>query len=402
MYLKNADRLKTRTAKLMTRSATTFTRTAAAVTSLVMACGLTACTRDYTLAFLYVTASKGSPGSILQYNVDYQSGALVKFGDPVSAGNNPVGSVAAPNASSIYVINQGDSTVQQFGVGDGGQLASKNTYPTTGNTPTAIAIDPAGQFLYVTCTYQGTNTTGAGALSVFPIGTDNSLGAPTNYNIGNNPVSVAISTFNPTVYVVDQDPDAPQVLAFTKDSSGALTPVTGTTATTGFSAGVVPSAIAEDPTGRFVYVTDRAANQLIGYLVQKGGVLQPMVNGPFTTGLFPVAVLVDPRGKYVYVANYNARSISSYALNTSTGTPSGVAGASTITDPNPVALALDPALGIYLYSANNLASTITAEKLNASTGALEATVNSPFPASGVPTSVVIVANGAHPTESLLH
>jgi 6-phosphogluconolactonase (cycloisomerase 2 family) len=340
---------------------------------------------------------------INQYTVDYQSGALVQIGTPVAAGNNPVASVAAPNALFIYVVNQGDSTVQEFAVNGDGTLTSKNTYKTTGNTPTAIAIDTAGKFLFVTCKYQGTNTTGAGALSVFPVGSDNSLGSPVNVNIGNNPVSVAIANFNPTVYVVDQDPSAPQVLAFTEDTTaGTLTPVAGTTATTGFAAGVQPSAVAEDPTGRFVYVTDQAANQLIGYVVEGGGGLQPMVNGPFATGLYPVAVLVDPRGKYVYVANYNARSISAYALNANTGTPSGVAGATVLTDPNPVSIALDPALGIYLYTANNLASTVTGEQLNASTGVLSAIQNSPFPASGTPTSVVVVANGSHPTQVLLH
>jgi len=370
--------------------------------ALSMAFGLTACTRDYTLAYLYVTTSKASPGVVNQYTVDYQSGALVQIGTPVAAGNNPVASVAAPNATSIYVVNQGDSTVQEFAVGSNGLLTSKNTYPTTGNTPTAVAIDTAGKFLFVTCKYQGANTSGAGALSVFPVGTDGSLGSAVNINIGNDPVSVAIANFNPTVYVVDQDPTAPQVLAFAENTtSGALTPVSGTTATTGFAAGVQPSAIAEDPTGRFVYVTDQAANQLIGYVVLTGGGLQPMVNGPFATGLFPVAVLVDPRGKFVYVANYNARSIGAYTLNTATGTPSGVAGTTVLTDPNPVAIALDPALGIYVYTANNLGSTVTGEQLNPSTGVLAAIQNSPFPASGNPTSVTIVANGSHPTEVLL-
>jgi len=370
--------------------------------ALSMAFGLTACTRDYTLAYLYVTTSKAAPGVVNQYTVDYQSGALVQIGTPVTAGNNPVASVAAPNATSIYVVNQGDSTVQEFAVGSNGLLTSKNTYPTTGNTPTAVAIDTAGKFLFVTCKYQGANTSGAGALSVFPVATDGSLGSAVNINIGNDPVSVAIANFNPTVYVVDQDPTAPQVLAFAENTtSGALTPVSGTTTTTGFAAGVQPSAIAEDPTGRFVYVTDQAANQLIGYVVLTGGGLQPMVNGPFATGLFPVAVLVDPRGKFVYVANYNARSIGAYTLNTATGTPSGVAGTTVLTDPNPVAIALDPALGIYVYTANNLGSTVTGEQLNPSTGVLAAIQNSPFPASGNPTSVTIVANGSHPTEVLL-
>lgn len=390
------------TSKMLGRTARKVAQSVTSVAALSMAIGLTACTRDYTLAYLYVTTSKASPGVINQYTVDYQSGAIVQIGTPVEAGVNPIASVTAPNATTIYVVNQGDSTVQQFAVGSDGLLTKKNTYPTSGNTPTAVAIDTAGKFLFVTCRFQGANTEGAGALSVFPIGTDNSLGAAVNINIGNNPVAVAIANFNPTVYVVAQDPAAPQVLAFTEDTtSGALTPVAGSTATTGFAAGVQPSAIAEDPTGRFVYVTDEAANQLIGYVVQNGGGLQPMVNGPFATGLFPLAVLVDPRGKYVYVANYNARSISAYTLNVSTGTPSGVAGTTILTDPNPVAIALDPALGIYLYTANNLGSTVTGEQLNASTGILSAIQNSPFPASGTPTSVTIVANGSHPTQVLL-
>lgn len=405
MYLKKMGRpTASQTAsQTASRIGINTARTAVALASLALACGLTACTRDYTLAYLYVTTSKASPGVINQYSVDYQSGAIVQFGTPVAAGVNPVASVAAPNATAIYVVNQGDSTVQEFAVGTDGTLTSKNTYKTTGNTPTAIAIDSAGKFLFVTCTYQGTNTSGAGALSVFPIGSDNSLGSATNIDIGNNPVGVAVANFNPTVYVVDQEPaTTPQVLAFAENTtSGALTPVSGTTATAGFPAGVQPSAIAEDPTGRFVYVTDRAANQLIGYIVTTGGGLQAMVNGPFATGLYPVAILTDPRGKYVYVANYNARSISAYTLNTGTGTPSAVAGAAVLTDPNPVAIALDPALGIYLYTANNLASTVTGEQLNASTGVLTAITNSPFPASGNPTSVVIVGNGSHPTQSLL-
>jgi 6-phosphogluconolactonase len=400
MHFKNIGSSKPRSSNQ--RSAKAAAKTVAALASLALACGLTACTRDYTLAYLYVTTSGATPGVIDQFAVDYQTGAIVQFGTPVATGNNPVASIAAPNATTIYVINQGDSTVQEFAVQSGGGLVSKNTYATTGNTPTAVAIDPAGKYLFVTCTYQGANTSGAGALSVFPINSDNSLGTATNINIGNKPVGVTVTAFNPTVYVVDQDPTSPQVLAFTLGSSGGLTPVTGTTATTGFASGVQPSAIAEDPTGRYVYVTDRAANQLIGYVVQAGGILLPMVNGPFTTGLFPVAVITDPRGEFVYVANYNSRSISAYAINTSTGTPSGVAGATLLTDPNPVSLALDPALGIYLYTANNLASTVSGQKLNPSTGVLAEIQNSPYTASSTPSSVVIVANGSHPTQALLY
>jgi 6-phosphogluconolactonase len=270
--------------------------------------------------------------------------------------------------------------------------------------------------MYVTYTYQtGFSATnpGPGGVSIFPVNADNSLGTALNQNVGNNPVAVATNGFNNYVYIVDQEasPSA-AVLGFTADAStGALTPVPGTTVgpavpggptvAKGFPAGVTPSAIAEDPRGHFVYVTDKAANQLIGYVVQDGGALIPMVNGPFSTGLFPVAVTIDPRGLYLYVANYNANTVSSYAINQASGTPSGTAGTgggATPVGTAPIGLAIEPALGIYLFVANNLDGTVSGQQLDPHTGVLKGVENTPFPASGLPTSVAAVANGSHATQ----
>jgi 6-phosphogluconolactonase (cycloisomerase 2 family) len=385
--------------------------------SLAMGLGLTACTRDYTVAYVYVTTApkNGQGGGVAQFGVDYQSGALIALpGSPVAAGNNPNVIVAAPNALFVYVLNHDDSTVQEFAVGSNGTLTSKNTYKITGSFPTAANIDPTGRFLYVTYTYQtgfSSTTPGPGGVSIFPVNADNSLGTPLNQNVGNNPVGIVTNGFNSFVYVVDQEtsPNA-AVLGFTRDAStGALTPVPGTTVgpavpggptvATGFPAGVTPSAIAEDPRGHFVYVTDRAANQLIGYVVQGNGSLVAMVNGPFSTGLFPVAVTIDPRGLYLYTANFNANTVSAYAINQSSGTPAGTVGSgATGVGTTPTALAIDPALGIYLYVANNLDGTVSGSRLDPHNGSLKAVQNTPFPAAGLPTSVVAVANGQHATQ----
>ena len=121
-----------------------ISRTAlASIVSLAMALGLSSCSLDYVVGYVYMTTAKSSPGVIDQYAIDFQSGALSEIGSPIAAGNNPVRLVAAPNGRFIYVINQGDSTVQEFAVQGDGTLAFRNTYP-TGSTPTAIAIDPQG------------------------------------------------------------------------------------------------------------------------------------------------------------------------------------------------------------------------------------------------------------------
>ena len=122
---------------------------------------VTACSRDYVLAYLYVTAAKplnsstSQNGGVSAYQVDYQIGSLTPLADsPIEAGRNPVTLVASPNALNLYVVNHDDSTVGEYAIGTDGKIYLQNTYNVTGSGPTAIAIDQAGKFLYVTFTFQ--------------------------------------------------------------------------------------------------------------------------------------------------------------------------------------------------------------------------------------------------------
>jgi 6-phosphogluconolactonase (cycloisomerase 2 family) len=384
----------------------------AGVVSLAMMLGLSSCSLDYVVGYVYVTAAKTTPGMIHQYSIDFQSGALTEIGTAAQAGSNPLRIVAAPNGKFVYVVNNGDSTVQEFAVQTDGTLSSKNTYKVTGSSPTAAAVDPQGAFLYVTFTYQtGYSTTnpGPGGVTIFPINADNTLGTASTVNVGNNPVAVSVSYFNHFVYVLDQEtsPKA-TILGFAQNAStGALTPLPGTSITTvagktvatGYPAGVVPSAIAEEQTSRFVYVTDQAANQLIGYVVAPNGSLTPMVNGPFATGQFPTNLTVDPTGKLIYVVNFNSNTLQGYMIDTATGTPSSSVGAfATGVGSGPTCVAIDPALGTNLYTSDGGGDTVSAAKVQVNTGGLSGVQNSPFLASGQPTCLAIVPNGAHATQ----
>jgi 6-phosphogluconolactonase len=366
--------------------------------SLAMVFGLASCSLDYVVGYVYMTTNKAHPGIVNEYSIDFQSGALAQIGT-VPAGNNPVRLVADPTGRYVYVVNQGDSNVQEFAVQSDGTLAAKSTYSTVAKTPTAIAIDPQGKFLYVTCSFQ-TGTSGPGAVAIFPVNSDNTLGTASTVNVGNSPVGVSVSYFNHYVYVLDQETSAnAKILGFSQNTTtGALTPIGGA-GNNAYPAGVVPSAIGEDLTARFVYVTDQAANQLIGYTVQNNGALVPMVNGPFQTGLYPTNLTVDPTGKLLYVVNYNANTVQGYAIDTFTGTPSGAVGAfSTSTGTGPTCVAIDPSLGTFLYTSNGLDNTITGERVTPETGALAGVQNSPFPGAGQPTCLTVVPNGSHASQ----
>jgi 6-phosphogluconolactonase (cycloisomerase 2 family) len=386
------------------------------------------------LAYVYVTTAKpltsaSQAGGVSAYAVDYQIGSLTPLADsPVTAGRNPVTLVASPNGLNLYVVNHDDSSVSDFAIGTDGKIFLQNTYNVTGSQATAIAIDAAGAFLYVTFTYQvGPNgqqlyspaSPGPGGVTIFPINAkDGSLGTPATVKVGNNPVGIVVSRpagGNTYAYVLDQEtPTTPkaQVLGFAQNTTtGALTPVPGTSITTdstgktvavGYGAGTTPSAIAEDPSSRFVYITDRDTNQLYGNVVANNGSLVAMTNGPFATGIFPVGLTIDPRGKFLYVANLSSSTVSAYAIDVASGTPVGSVGsASTATDTSPNCVTIEPALGIYLFTSNNLANTVSAMQLDPHNGGLKQVQNSPFPSGALPTCAVSVANGSHPTQIIV-
>jgi DNA-binding beta-propeller fold protein YncE len=399
--------------------------------SLAVGLGMTACSRDYTVAYVYVTAAtQTTSGSINAYAVDYQSGALTPLADsPIpSGGNDPVSLVASPNAKNVYVINQAapSSNVVEFSIGSDGKLYPENTYAVVqnpgatvvGSFPTAIAIDPTGKFLYITFTYQNgysATSPGPGGIAIYPINSDGSLGTPletTTANgsvpyvpVGHNPAGIVVSPKGGFVYVIDQEKTSSGtpygvLLAFTMASNGALTPVAGPV-NNGFQVGTTPGGIAEDPTGTYLYITDETTNQLYGFSVALGGAPATLPQGasPVATGDFPIGVTVDPRGEYVYVANFGSSTVSAFAINQGSGILSSVAGsAGSSVGTSPTCVAIEPALGIYLYTSNNVGNTVSGEQLKPQTGALTQVQGSPFPTAALPTCAVAVPNGAHATQ----
>jgi 6-phosphogluconolactonase len=419
----------------------TINRTAKAVAlSLALGLGTIACSRDYTAAYVYSVSNVS--GAVSAFAVDFQSGILTQIsGSPFTTNlTNPTTTIAAPNGKTLYVLGGSqNANIEVFTIGSDGKLYGQATPSITGTFPTAAAIDPTGSFLYVLYTYETGFTPvspGPGGISMFPINSDGTLGTPSNINVGNNPVGIAVSAptctatpalpssvsgiaspncivlstaatattnngyTNTFVYVVDAEVTTgkPAVLGYVENSSnGSLTPIAGTVA-----AGVSPSAIAIDPTGKYVYVTDKQQNEIFGYQIANttAGSLTPLVSSPFATGSFPDAITIEPRGKYVYVANYNSSTVSSYSLNLANGSLGASAGSGFTTNTGPTCVTVEPALGIYLYTSNYLDSSISGGQLSPDTGQLTAVSNTPFPTASQPVCLTAVANGLHSVQAV--
>ena len=387
-----------------------------------MGLGLTACSGTYTIGYVYATAARNTAGLVNGYKVDFQSGNLTVLEDSPSpsGGKNPVAIVATPNNKFLYVVHRDDSNVVLFAIGTDGKIYPQTTYNVTGSFPTAAAVDPAGKFLYVTFTYQNCPLTGnptcqpggqlftpanpgPGGISIFPINSsDNTLGAPSTFNLGRAPMGITV-TKNNFVYVIAQDlATVDNLFGFSANpSNGQLTPLPGVTinpgdvVSTGYPVSTQPGGIIADSSGSHLYVTDQAGSQVIGYSLASNGV--PSQIGSAKSDASPAGMSFDTSGKFLYAASFSGGSVNGFTLGPN-GQPvvSTVAksvqagtGATCITVIGSPTSA-SPTHAVYMYTANQLGNTVSGMQLNQNDGSLIQIQNTPWGASSLPTCIVSV------------
>jgi len=183
------------------------------------------------------------------------------------------------------------------------------------------AVHPGGRFVYAAS--QGNN---AGAICAYAFNPFTLVFRPvpgTPFAAGAGSRALAIDPAGNYLYTADQD--AGTTSGFAIDATtGALTPLSGSP----WKAGETPYGVVVDPTGRFVYVASDAATStgrptVAGFALDRAtGVLTPLAGSPWAAPPTVRALAIDPRGRFLYVG---AGSIRSYAIDTGTGalTPIG-------------------------------------------------------------------------------
>jgi len=380
---------------------------------LVLATFLTACnlvTIDYLFVASSAGSSSGSTGQIYTYAIDGKSGALRTAASAVpSGGSGPVAMATTSDYYNLYVANKGNNSVVHFAISDHGILIPKDNI-TLPATPVSLAVNPAGTYLYVVSGTSSATLTEyaltAGAIgsatatiSLSVPGFTGDTIIPTGVTVLANGNGVYVTAYDKSAYnpggTTTSDANPGWLFEFASSSGGALTPVTGSP----YLAGVKPTALTSDPISRFIFVTDYASNELIGYSVLSTDALQFMVNGPFKTGNEPTSIAIDPRGIFIYLTNSLDETVGAYSIALPTGTPTsdiGVAGSAAITtDTDPVALTIEPALGRFIYTANYLGNSVSGFKLNPTDGTIQQTQATPYPTGANPTALIAVPHGNH-------
>lgn len=175
-----------------------------------------------------------------------------KFAYAADGGAFPAGSFGSESSVSMYTVNSTTGALTLIGMIDAGAC------------PDSVAVDPAGNFAYVT-------------------------------NFCSNDVSM---------YSIDA-------------TTGALTSIGS------IAAGTNAFSVAVDPTGKFAYVVNTTVNNTDGSVSMYSidattGVLTP--TGTIATGLSPTSIAIHPSGKFAYVTNSASSSVSMYSIDSATGT----------------------------------------------------------------------------------
>ncbi|HLI04226.1 MAG TPA: beta-propeller fold lactonase family protein [Terracidiphilus sp.] len=400
--------------------------------SLLAATLVTACsqfTETLTVDFVYVVSSKAAGtnnyGNIDVFEINSESGRMrtIPSSPFPSGGRNPVAAVVSADYGSLFVANQYDNTIAQFTIGTDGKLYPYTTVNTPGIYPVAMAATKSD--LFVADTYEplptcSTATPCPGALGVFPLTAASNtapatLGSPAvNASVNGTywplsltgaqasdvvaPTAVAAVTpsgANGATYVFasayDSTANTGYIFGFSVGSNGALTPLSGSP----YAAGEHPSAIAADPTGTYVYVTDFSKAEVLGFSVAKSGAsagsLAPLTSGnggsnAFAAGNQPVAIVFNPSYPFAYVANSLDSTVTAYSV--SNGKLTAIA--EYATGLQPVAMGIDPSTNRFLFTANFLGNNVSGFISSPADGTLLVSQDSPYAADAQPVAVAAI------------
>jgi 6-phosphogluconolactonase len=300
------------------------------------------------------------------------------------------GSGNGADPAYAYVANEGTLTTYSINPSTGdltGSVGSPLVLPTSwpfGGT-TQIATDPSGQFLYLVDTSAG----------IYAYAINRNTGALTAVAdspfVGEStPTSLAFDATGAYLYVAGYDGVSASVTgviaAYSVNSSGALAPLAKYTVSSDLSTVVTA--------GNYLYVAGYYTNSITVFSIGSTGELSENVPGsPFATDTGPYSIVADPSGSVLYTANHGAPtateatpgSISAFTIDSSTGALTPVSGY-----PQPIAVhgavSIDP-MGRFLLVPE--ISGVSVYAIDTTTGALSAVAGSPF-SSGADPSVVSI------------
>jgi 6-phosphogluconolactonase len=321
------------------------------------------------------TSDGGSKG-IYRAVLDTETGTL---SEPTLVAETPGPSFLAlrPGGAFLYAVRESpEGQVSSFAVQPDGTLRHLNTESAHGGGPCHVAVDRGGKNLFVA-------NYGGGSLACLPIEADGSLapastvfensGSGPNKQRQEKPHLHAIYPDAESRFVYACDLGTDEVLVFRLDAEqGKLTPAEPRSAKVPPGGG--PRHLAIHPGGRFVFVNNELTNTVTAFRrdLQNGSLaaiqtIPTLPDGEPVPGNTTAEIFLDPSGKWLYVSNRGHDSIAAYAVADD--------GRLTLLEIEPAGVAVPRGFGIdpsgqWLVVAGQKTNDLTALKIDPSYGTL--------------------------------
>ena len=288
----------------------------------------------------FVYATNWAAASVSVFRVNQQTGDLTLVGLPKETGLTPYAVAVHPSGKYVMVSTWGGNDVYVYSVDpNSGQLTHVEGSPfaTLGRKPVDITFSKNGKLAYVT-------NNDSNSVSIFDV--DVATGKLTLKDIGMTRAGSIdvelLSSEKPLIiqpkYAFVLDKDNQQLISYHINLNGGdLSEVSR------IKTGRQPSAIAQDPRNRFVYVANAGSDNVSAYAIdQKSGALNEVEGSPYAVGKKPGHITVDANGWYLYTLNQESQDISVFLIHVKKGQLAEAQGSPLAVGKQPMDLVNDP------------------------------------------------------------
>jgi 6-phosphogluconolactonase (cycloisomerase 2 family) len=386
-------------------------------------------------SFMWV-ATQGDQ-MVRSYTISQKNGAINPIGTngtPVATGAQPQAMIITPDGKAMFIANA-DGTITGYTVNGDGTLTSAGSPVNAGSVPVALVADRTSKFLFVA--NQGSaNDVTSGTISVFAISGTSLTQVPNspfptetaNAVSGTGPSAIAVSPVGNYLYVATEFTNA--VLGFSYDGSGTITPLpapqqnpcgawapgfclpTGTNPSglafsrcAGITSATATAActVADDNN---LFVSNSGSNNISifsaciqvsatcggGGTAPDGTLTEIPSKSPVAAGVGPAAIFVNPTSDFVYAVDRGSSQVSEYQYSPATGvlTPlaTGSGGASVFSGGITSNIANNTSTFNWVVVTNNGSSNLSTFQVAAS-GKLIAPSSSLYAVQGQPSAILL-------------
>jgi len=279
--------------------------------------------------YLYsVNEGADKSGGVSSYSVDKATGKLQYMNGQSSLGAGPCHVSVDHTGKTAFVSNYGGGSLAVLPIEADGKLGvPSDSVQDVGAGPNkqrqekahvhSATLAPDNRFVYVA-------DLGTDKLNIFEINTKNSTVKPAStpyasVKPGSGPRHLAFHPNGKYAYLVEEMISS--VATFSRNpKTGALTLIQDGVKTlpTDFTGQNTSADIHIDPSGKFLYQSNRGYNGLAIFSIGNDGKLTKIGDQP-TEGKTPRNFLIDPKGEYVFVAHQDTDNITIFKLDQKTG-----------------------------------------------------------------------------------